>query len=386
MHILCDEKIPFAREAFSGLGEVTIRPCMTLEPSDLIGVDVLIARSGRRLDEDLLKGSTLQFVGSATAGTDHVDLAYLRDRGIPFSNAPGCNADSVVEYLIAALLSLSMEKGEALEGKTLGIVGAGAIGRRLMARMPYLGLKILVNDPPRAAIEGDGAFVPLKSLLAQSDILTLHVPLTRHEPHKTWHLLDADTLQHIKPGAWLINASRGGVLSSPALREAIEESRTGAVVLDVWEDEPRIDQRLLSLADRVTPHIAGHSFDGKINGTIQLYQALCALLKQPEEWDYEKVLAPRSSEQVPCVVSEPSDDAVPWLHALVQQLYDIQEDDQWFRSHFGDYADGGMRVFKDLRAAYPRRRSFKYLSVAAGCIPAGLVDTVQYGLQVSIQS
>ena len=255
-NILSEEKIPFAREAFKHLGNVTLCKGNRLTAKDLKCIDILLIRSGTQVDQSLLEGTPVQFVASATAGTDHVDKAYLAEKNIPFFHAPGCNAESVVEYVIAAILALSERKKKVLRGETIGIVGVGQIGRRLVGRLKTLGLDILVNDPPlfaqRPAPTISAEIVSLEELLQRSDIVTLHTPLIATGKHPTFHLINAEQLSKMKPKAWLINASRGSVVNNGDLKTTLMHGYLGGVVLDVWEEEPVVDTGLMKHVDLAT--------------------------------------------------------------------------------------------------------------------------------------
>jgi erythronate-4-phosphate dehydrogenase len=279
MKILADENIPYVREVFGGLGEIRCAAGRAISADMLKGVDSLLVRSVTRVDEALLAGTDVRFVGTATIGFDHVDVDYLNHAGIAFTSAAGSNSNSVVEYVLTAILTLAERYGWELAGKTLGIVGVGNIGSRLGKKAKALGLTVLPNDPPVQRRTGDSRFVSLAEAL-QADIITFHVPLTKSGPDATYHLLNAETLKMIRPDALLINSSRGAVVDNLALKQCLTEGSIGPVVLDVWEGEPNIDVELLDAVAIGTPHIAGYSLDGKVNGTIMLYEALKAFTSQ----------------------------------------------------------------------------------------------------------
>nr|WP_243663590.1 4-phosphoerythronate dehydrogenase [Rhodothermus marinus] len=240
LRIVADENIPFAREAFRGFGVVRPLPADQITPATVRNCDVLLVRSVTRVDAALLEGSRVQFVGSATSGIDHVDLAYLQKRGIAFAYAPGANADAVVEYVLAALLELAVRRNVSLRGRVVGIVGCGHIGGRLARRLPALGLEVLCCDPPLAEQTGRTDFVSLETILAEADIVTLHVPLTRTGPHATYHLIDAAALARLRPSAWLLNTSRGAVVDGRALLEA---RRQGVRRRSCWTSGKRTGAR-----------------------------------------------------------------------------------------------------------------------------------------------
>ncbi len=388
LKIVADENIPHVNRAFENLGSVTLHPGRSLSAADVWDADVLLVRSVTRVNKALLAGSKVRFVGSATIGTDHVDQAYLQAQSIFFANAPGSNADSVVEYFIAALLRHAVATGTELRGKTLGIVGCGNIGSRLVQRMPALGLHVLQNDPPlqeRAEAEGrDHPFIPLDRLLAESDLITVHTPLTNTGRHATFHLLDAPQLALMKPDAWLINAARGPVTANVALRKALETRQLGAVLLDVWENEPTPDLGLLQHTALATPHIAGYSYDGKVAGTIMLYDAVVAHLDVADAWDPESVLAPTKEDHLALTPPPAHLPETAWLHHLVQQMYNLDADDARMRQLATLPANEQGAYFSGLRKHYPRRRTFNRHTLPADAVPTALHTAVIQGLRVQL--
>ena len=274
LRIVADRNIPLVEKAFAPFGEVAALPTTSITPESARRADALIVRSETKVTAALLDGSPVTFVGSASIGTDHVDLDELADRGIAFANAPGCNSDSVKEYIFAALLHLAGERSFLLRGKTLGIVGVGSVGRKVAAAAAGLGMAVLLNDPPRARDEGAAGFLPLDDLMA-ADIVTLHVPLTRSGEDATYQLFDAGRLARMKPGAVLINASRGAVVPTSALKRALAGGHLAAAILDVWDNEPDVDLELLSRTALGTAHIAGYSMEGKLNAVRLVREAFC---------------------------------------------------------------------------------------------------------------
>ena len=362
LNILSDEKILFAGEAFKNLGKITLCKGNRLTTEDLKYIDVLLIRSGTRVDPGLIEGTPVRFIASATVGTDHVNEAFLAQKGIPFYHAPGCNAESVVEYVIAALLSLASRKGGALRGKTIGIIGAGNIGGRLARRLPALGIKVIVNDPllydAKAAKKAPFPVVTLEELLQTADIVTVHTPLTREGAHATYHLLNKRRLKQMQAGAWLINASRGPVVNNADLKQVLHAGHLGAVVLDVWEGEPVVDTELMALVDIATPHIAGHSYEGKVNGTIQIYQAYTQHYGLDDRWDPQSILAPAAEDHLQLKWPAGGIETEAGLRSLVQQMYDIEADDASFRRSIALPEDERGALFLKLRKDYPRRRTF----------------------------
>ena len=373
LHICVDENIPHARDAFEALGTVVTRPGRAVERDDLQNTDVLLVRSVTSVGPDLLEGTPVQFVGSATIGTDHVDRAYLDANNITFAHAPASNADSVADYVVAALLRLATRRGVSLKGRTVGIVGCGNIGGRLARRLPALGLEVLMNDPPRAqAAEADGAahdFVSLGTVLDAADILTLHVPLTRDGPHPTHHLIDRREIGRLSDEAWLVNTSRGAVVHHTALREAMADGALGGVILDVWENEPTPDIDLVQAVDVATPHIAGYAYDGKVRGTTMLYEALCDHLGVASTWTPESVLEPPDPDTLRCTPPDPRLPRTDWAQALVAQVYPITEDDARLRSIVDVPLGDRGAVFSELRKTYPVRREMQTHTVPASAVP-----------------
>ncbi|HBX54890.1 MAG TPA: 4-phosphoerythronate dehydrogenase, partial [Pseudomonas sp.] len=236
MRIVADENIPLLDEFFAGFGEICRLPGRAIDRAALSDAELLLVRSVTQVDRGLLDGSQVRFVGTCTIGTDHLDLDYLQHAGIGWASAPGCNARGVVDYVLGSLLLLAEEQGAALPARTYGVVGAGQVGGRLVEVLRGLGWSVRVCDPLRQAAEG-GDFVSLEEVIAECDVISLHTPLERDGAHPSHHLFDAARLARLKPGAWLINASRGAVVDNAALREVLMRRADLRVVLDVWEGE-----------------------------------------------------------------------------------------------------------------------------------------------------
>jgi len=348
MKIVADPNIPFVREAFGALGEAVFVPGRQMNAATVRDADLLLVRSVTPVNASLLQGSRVRFVATATIGTDHVDQAWLSSRGIGFASAAGSNANSVAEYTVAALLELAHRHKFRLREKTLGIVGVGNVGTRVVRYAETLGMRVLPNDPPRRRVEKLPNFVQLDRLLAEADIVTIHVPLTRQGEDATFHLIDSNRLAAMEPRKpLLVNTARGPVVDNKALLRAVDGERVGGVVLDVWENEPDILPELLDVVDIGTPHIAGYSFDGKANGTEMIYKAVCWFFELQPVWK-PSMPAPR----VPLLevtVSSGEDDE-DTIRRVVQRVYNIDADDTALRAN--------IRVFDQLRAAYPIRREF----------------------------
>ncbi|MCW8886618.1 MAG: 4-phosphoerythronate dehydrogenase PdxB [Motiliproteus sp.] len=356
MRIVADENIPLVEEFFAELGPIQRIPGRDMNRAQLQGAELLLVRSVTQVDQQLLAGSGVRFVASATIGTDHIDQAYLSQQGIGFANAPGCNADSVVDYVLSALLNLCQEQDQYLLDRTVGIIGVGNVGSRLQQRLQALGCRVLLNDPPRADQEGNSEFTPLPQLLAEADIFCLHTPLTRSGNHPSYHLLNTETLATLKPGAWLINAGRGGAIDNQALSALLEQRSDLTVVLDVWENEPDINLRLAQQVHWGTPHIAGYSIEGRSRGTEMIYQAACRFLAVPMCQSLTGLLAPGAQAQ-----------GGAENLALINQVYDLRQDHHRLQQMLADAKGDRSAVrfgFDQLRKQYPARREFSSLDLS----------------------
>lgn len=377
MNILIDENMPYAAELFGKLGTVTAKAGRTLTADDLVDIDALMIRSVTKVNEDLLeKANRLKFVGTATAGTDHVDAALLAERGIYFTAAPGCNKVGVAEYVISALLVLGQQQGFSITDRKVGIVGAGQVGSYLSKCLSALNIPHLLCDPLKEA-EGDTReFHALENLLDECDVLTMHTPLTKTGEHATHHLIGERELAALKPGAILINAARGPVVDNGALKAALKQQELTAV-LDVFEFEPEVDLALLPLLAFATPHIAGYGLEGKARGTTMIYNSYCEFLNNQEERVEAASLLPVAP--IPHVsLSKPWDESD--LMALCQLIYDIRRDDAEFRREMADEA-AQRATFDRLRKNYWDRREYSAITVA-GKAAFGLESLANLGFTV----
>lgn len=361
MNILFDENIPCGKDAFSTLGAVRSCPGRALGNEMLKDVDLLFVRSITNVNEQLLAGTRVSFVATATAGTDHVDAAYLERAGIAFSDALGSNANSVAEYVVAALMVLAGRHGITLRGKSIGIVGAGHVGSLVGKNARALGMRVLLNDPPRQRAEKDFPGVSLDEALA-ADIVTLHVPLNKTGVDRTLHLLDEPRLRALNDGCILIQSCRGAVVDNAALTRVITSGKPLRRVLDVWEGEPEIDRELLGLADIGTPHIAGYSWASKINGTAMVYDAACRFLGVKQSWT--PPLLPEGVTAPSVDLSAHTHDADAAVRHAVQSVYRIEGDDQRMRAAAAGGQTAPMHWFDRLRKEYPVRFEFHQSSVA----------------------
>lgn len=355
LKIVCDKNMPLAREAFSTLGTVMQKDGRLLTAADVRDADLLMCRSTTKVNAALLDGSRVRFLGSAVIGTDHLDFPYLKERGIPVATAPGCNAESVANYLTAALLVLARNGKFSLAGKTVGVVGVGNVGRRVCRCLRALGMTVLACDPPRKRDPRDAeaqSFISLEELLPQVDFVTVHVPLTKTGEDATFHLLDARRLAMMKPGARLIDAARGPVIDTDAVLPRIGRELP-EVVIDCWEGEPRYRLDLAAKVSLGTPHIAGHSYEGKVNGTAMVYRAACEFLGVKPTFDF--TLPPPPFPEVTVDCRESVEDC---LRKAVLTVYDIEADFARFKTSALPDATARGKAFDALRKTYPMRREF----------------------------
>lgn len=347
MKIVCDNKIPFIRGVFEPWAEVVYLPGAETTPAVVRDADAVVTRTRTRCDAALLAGSSVRVVASATIGYDHIDTAWCEAHGILWRNAPGCNSSSVKQYIAAVLCTLARRHGLRLDALTLGVVGVGNVGSKVAEAAALLGMRVLLCDPPRARAEGADGFVDLDTLVAQSDIVTLHVPLSREGEDATWHLFDEARLAAMRPDQFLINSSRGPVVDGAALRAALQAKALRGAVLDVWDGEPEPDRALMALLDIATPHIAGYSADGKANGTRMSVRTVAAVLGLPlADWRPADIPAPAQPLEFSLDASGKSRQEV--LSEAILHTYDILADDRALRAH--------PERFEQLRGDYPVRR------------------------------
>ena len=381
MRIVVDNIIPFAEEIFSPLGDIVAVETGQISPRHVRNADALVIRSETRVTAELLEGSRVRFVGSATIGTDHVDRKHLASRKIRFVNAPGSNATAVAEYIFAALLVWARRYGTSLRGKTLGIVGLGNIGSRVALRAEAIGLQVLRNDPPLARSLPGGKragsskiFLPLDELMG-ADFLTIHVPLTSGGPDPTFHLFDAARIGRMRRGAFLINTSRGPVVDGTALKDALRSNHLAGACIDVWEGEPEIDVELLESVFLGTPHIAGYSLDGKLNAVLAVARELSSFLGGNPADVRVPDLPPSNIASLD--FSEREEPAEALAGDAVTMCYDIVRDDNEFREIARVPRDQRRAFFLRMRLAYPPRREFRATTVTTSPEQGDLTQALQ---------
>ena len=354
MKIVCDNKIPFIKGALEPYAEVVYLPGAQTTAEVVRDADAIITRTRTICNESLLKGSKVKVIATATIGFDHIDTHWCEANGIAWENSPGCNSWSVKQYLASVLVTLARKYGFRFEELTLGVVGVGNVGSKVAEVASLLGMKVLLNDPPRARREGADKFVSLEQLLQQSDIVTVHVPLTAEGQDATFHLFDESRLATMRPDQILINSSRGEVVDNQALKQALKAHALKAGVLDVWEGEPELDRELIGLLDITTPHIAGYSADGKANGTTMSVQTVARHLGLPlTGWKASGVPAPEQPLEFTLDAQGKSLQEV--LSEAVLYTYDVTADSRELRQH--------PDTFEKQRGDYFVRREFTAFTV-----------------------
>lgn len=350
MRIVVDQNMPNVEPLFSTFGEVVLLPGREISAADVWEADALLVRSVTRVDESLLAGSRVRFVGSATIGTDHIDQAYLRGQGIEFAYSPGCNADSVVQYDLSVFCRLRPDWRE----RCVGIIGCGNVGGRLYNRLKKLGVRCRVYDP-FLSLQQIPDLVDFAQVL-QADILCLHTPLTCEGLFPTQHMFSASQLTALKPGTLLLNAGRGGVIDNQALLDCLSRGQALEVALDVWEGEPAINTLLMDRVALATPHIAGYSLEGRQNGSRMVYNAFC-------RWQGVEPAASAGGDLMQATSMQAST-----LNEMILASYDVAGDDRRMRAAMAEAAAQGAsvsEVFDALRKGYPQRREFSYYPVEA---------------------
>jgi erythronate-4-phosphate dehydrogenase len=349
VRIIADENMPLVAELFAG-HEVVRLPGRAISRNDLLKADALLVRSVTRVDRALLQGTPVRYVGTATIGTDHIDLAAMAELGVRVTSAPGCNARAVAEYVVAALSIVGAGQGWVPAERTLGVVGLGNTGRQTVALARALGCRVLGCDP-FVSLPGTEQ-VDFAELLERADVISLHVPLTRDGSHPTWHMVDADVLSRLQIGAVLINVCRGEVVDGQALLAALERRADLTAVLDVWEGEPCLAPELLAATRLGTPHIAGYSQEGKWRGSEMVYRGFCEFFGQSP--------LPQTSHLWP---TSPLPELVPTaattgtrLAEVLEQACPLTRDDMALRASLA--APDRAIAFDTLRRDYPPRREF----------------------------
>lgn len=350
MKVVVDNKIPFINEAIEKIADEVIYSSGSNFTSPLVkDADALIIRTRTYCNRALLEGSKVRFIATATIGFDHIDTKYCREAGIEWTNAPGCNSASVAQYLQSSLLLLQQLKGKNLSELTLGVIGVGNVGSKVIKVAGEFGMRVLQNDLPREDIEGSAEYSSLQTLAERCDILTFHTPLYKEGKYKTYHLADAAFFQSLKRRPVIINTSRGEVIETQALLNALETGTISDAIIDVWENEPDINPTLLNKVFLGTPHIAGYSADGKANATRMSLDALCRFFKLKADY----LITPPQPEN-PTIIAASTAEAY-------LQMYDPRKDSEALKSH--------PELFEKLRGDYPLRREKEAYQIGLHPLP-----------------
>lgn len=358
MRVVADENIPFVKEAFADFGDVTTVNGRAVTREILEDASVLLVRSVTPVNRTLLEKTPLKFIATATIGLDHIDTEYLRDNNIGFAYAPGSNAESVAEYIIVALMISSRKLQKPLSDIMLGIIGVGNVGSKVYHHAKTLGLRCLLNDPPKKRLTGSDLYRERDDVLRHSDIVTLHVPLNTEGEDATYHMVNSEFIGAMKKDSVLINTSRGKVVDEQHLRRHIHS--LGSVILDVWDNEPSISNETLNITDIGTPHIAGYSYDGKICGIVMIYQSACAYFSRRPVWSIPEEITSESAGTI-----DVRDSKDP-LYDTVLNAYPILDDDLRASAFLSKSREEKALLFDNLRKNYYRRLEFSHFSVICG--------------------
>ena len=373
--IVADNKIPFLRGVLEPYADIQY-----LNPSDITrdavkDKDALIIRTRTNCNSELLDGTNIKFIATATIGFDHIDQEYCREKNIKWINAPGCNSYSVQQYIASVLLTLGHKRKLDLSALTIGIVGVGNVGSKVEQLARVLGMNILLNDPPRERKEGSGKFVDINELISKSDIITFHVPLIKDGRDKTYHMADEKFFSRFNNGKIIFNTSRGQVINTNSIKNAIKGKKVNAAVLDVWENEPNIDLELLNLVDIATPHIAGYSADGKANGT-----SVCVIntasffdLGINKSWYPQELPFPENPDEINIDCADQSEQEI--VYKAFDSSYNIMNDDNTLRK--------SVDTFEKQRGNYPVRREFPFYKIKAKNCPEDIENKLKtIGFQI----
>ena len=359
MKIIADQQISHVAQAFSELAEVTLCNGREITAESIHEADVLLVRSVTLIDANLLEGSQVKFVASATSGQNHIDSDYLQRNNIGFADAKGSNARSVAEYVLSSLFVLADQHDFKLKEKTVGIIGCGEVGSRVVAMLEAMGVQTIMNDPPLKDAIGNNASIgdkyrDLQEVLL-ADIVTLHVPLTEDGSYPTQQMVNSGFLDKLNDDVILLNTSRGGVIDEMALRAHIESHHNMKVVLDVWENEPDIDTDLLTHTSIGTPHIAGYSIDAKLRATEMIFRSMCEFFKLDAAWQAVTELPDENMPELNLNADVDDEDAI---QIAVLASYDVRGDSEALRCLPEINIEQRGRYFDELRKNYPVRREF----------------------------
>jgi erythronate-4-phosphate dehydrogenase len=353
MKFVIDDKIPFIKGILEPFAEVIYLPGSKINHAAIKDCDALVIRTRTECNSELLESTNVKFIATATIGYDHIDTGWCEANGIEWTNAAGCNSSSVQQYIASTLVYLSKKLNFKFEDRTIGVVGVGNVGKKIVRLAEILGMRVVLNDPPLARQRGPCGYVSLEGLIHEADIISLHVPLTYTGEDKTNHLIDEDILKKLNPGTILINSSRGEVVDNSALKAAFKSGIIKNAVLDVWENEPNIDLDLLDKLDIATPHIAGYSVDGKANGTAMSVRSVSKFFNLGIDYWFPENL-PLPDERI-IRIDAKNKTLQEVISEAITFTFDVKSDDERLRNKPGE--------FEIQRGSYPPRREFPVFSV-----------------------
>ncbi|MEN9919494.1 MAG: 4-phosphoerythronate dehydrogenase PdxB [Bacteroidota bacterium] len=351
MKIVADKNIPFLKGIAESFGDVTYLSGKEFTKESIKDADTLIVRTVTHFGQEILEGSKVKLICSATIGYDHIDTQYCNSHGIAWHNAPGCNSGSVQQYIASVLVTIARNKGLSLQGKTIGIVGVGNVGRKVATICEVLGMKVLKNDPPRQEAEQSDEFTTIETIQREADFITFHTPLVKSGKYPTYHLADKTFFDNLQKSPIIINSARGAIIDTSAIKDAIKEEKLTATIIDCWENEPNIDLEYMQLVDIATPHIAGYSADGKANATRMSLESIAHFWSLPAEPIYD-IAVP----QVDNPIINVARDHVISLEDIILRTYDPMQDHEQFVNQ--------PHEFSNLRSNYPLRREYSGYTIS----------------------
>lgn len=346
MKIVADKNIPYLKGVAEKYGDVVYLSGNEFTKDSIKDADTLIVRTVTYFGKEILEGSNVKLICSATIGYDHIDTQYCENKGIIWKNAPGCNSGSVKQYIVSVLITLARKKGFDLKDKTIGIVGVGNVGKKVAAACQYLGMRVLLNDPPRQQAEENNEFVGIETIKKEADIITFHTPLIKEGKYKTFHLADNSFFSSLEKKPIVINSARGGIIDTPAIKKALSNGLISGAAIDCWENEPDIDMEYLNIVDIATPHIAGYSADGKANATRMSLESIARFWNMTEK-PIEEVAAPDIEDNVINMNGSIAD--------VIIKTYNPMEDHDRFIDN--------PSQFSILRGKYPVRREYNAYTI-----------------------
>lgn len=354
MNIIIDKNIPYIKGVAENYGNVTYLPGAEFTKENIKGADALIVRTVAHFDKENLENSKVKIICSATIGFDHIDTEYCDKNNIAWYNAPGCNSSSVQQYIVSALIYISKKYNINLQEKTIGVIGVGNVGSKVAQACKLLGMRVLLNDPPRVEKEGIANFVGLDVIKEKADFITVHTPLNKEGKFKTLHLLDENFFNQLNKKPFIINSARGGIIKTNAIKDALKNKLIAGAIIDCWENEPTIDAEYMNLVDLATPHIAGYSADGKANASRMALENLANFFKLDKSV-LQKIQPLEIPNPIIDLKNSKETDLKDRIYYALSQTYDIENDYKKLKSD--------INSFKTLRNEYPLRREAKAYSI-----------------------